>query len=227
MFHDRASVYRLLCSVLIAVFAQCVGNAVLSLLLSAVLDTAGIRNQVAQTNWGLGLSCLQFAMAIAGAYLVDVVGRRRLLIFTNTALAMVWLGMTIATSLHVKAGSAATARAILALIFCFDITYACGFTSLLVLYAIEVLSFEMRAKGYAFSAVFVSLAGLFNQFVWPVALARIGWKTYILLMFWCLSQALVIYFVIPETRYRTVSINTIAPVRQDRAYVQLGVARRD
>ena len=155
-------------------------------------------------------------MAIAGAFLVDLVGRRRLLVFTNTALGMVWLGMTIATSLHDRADSAGTARAILALIFVFGIIYACGFTSVQVLYAIEVLSFEMRAKGYAFTAMFVNLAGLFNQFVWPIALARIGWKTYIVLMFWCLFQAIVIYRFIPETRYRTVSNNIIIITRTAR-----------
>lgn len=156
---------------------------------------------------------------------MDKVGRRKILILTNTMLGMVWLGMTVATSLHVQTDSAGTARAILALIFIFDIVNACGFTSVQVLYVIEVLSFEMRAKGYAFTAIFVNGAGIINSYAWPVALDKIGWKTYVVLMFWCLFQAVVIYLIIPETRYRTVSI--ITPVRHYCAYTQHSLARRD
>ena len=201
--------YRLLCSTLVIVFAQCAGNTVLELLLSAVLDTAGIRNPVSQTNLNLGLSCLQLGMAVSGAFLVDLVGRRKLLIFTNAALGLVWFGMTIAGSLHAHHHSAGSAKGILALVFMFDIFYAGGWTSLQALYPVEVLPFEMRAKGYAFSIIFETGAGLLNTFAWPVALDSIAWRTYIILMFWCFLQTLVIYLVIPETRCRTVSIVSV------------------
>ncbi len=46
---------------------------------------------------------------------------------------------------------------------------------------VEVLSFEMRAKGMAFSSLAVNVGGLLNQFAWPVSLKNIGWKTYIIL----------------------------------------------
>ena len=45
------------------------------------------------------------------------------------------------------------------------------------LYPVEVLSFEGRAKGMAFSSLAVNAGGLLNQFAWPIALADIGWKT--------------------------------------------------
>ena len=198
------------CNLIVSVFGQWTGNAVLGLLLGAVLDTAGIHDEVTQTNINLGLSCLHFALGILSAFMVRYIGRRPMLIYTNVTLALVWFGMVVATSQHVRHGSAGAARAILALIFIFRIVFATGLTSLVILYPLEVLSFEMRAKGFALSALVVNAAGLVNQFAWPVALASIGWKTYIILMVWCLFQAWIIYRYLPETRNRTVSIRRIS-----------------
>ena len=192
-----------------SVFGQWTGQALLGLLLSAVLDTAGIHNAIAQTNLSLGFSCLQFVMAVSGAFLVDRIGRRPLLIFTNITLGLVWLGMAIASSIHLQTGSVDSARAILALIYMFKIVFSLGMTPVIVLYPVEVLSFEMRAKAFAFSGFVVNGAGLLNQFAWPIAFATIRWRTYIILMFWCFFQAVVMYHLIPETRGRTVSSSVV------------------
>lgn len=208
LFHNRASMYRLICAILMNIFGQWTGNAILGILLSAVLDRAGIRNETMQTNINLGLACLQLVMAVIGAFLVDLVGRRPLLVLTNITLAFIWLGVTVATFSHTNTGSVGAGRAVLALICMFDIVFATGITPLQVLYPVEILSFEMRAKGVALTGLFADAAGLLNQFAWPIALADIGWRTYIILMSWCLFQALVIYLYFPETRNRTVSISS-------------------
>lgn len=44
---------------------------------------------------------------------------------------------------------------------------------------------------------------MINQFALPVALQKIQWRTYIIFVIWCAIQATIIYFVIPETRNRT------------------------
>jgi phage shock protein PspC (stress-responsive transcriptional regulator) len=46
---------------------------------------------------------------------------------------------------------------------------------------------------------------LANQFGVPVALTNIAWKTYIVFCVWCMIQAIIFYFIIPETKNRTVS----------------------
>jgi hypothetical protein len=76
---------------------------------------------------------------------------------------------------------------------------------LTVLCLVEVLSFEMRAKGMAFSSLAVNAGGLLNQFAWPVSLKNIGWKTYIIFIAWCSVQTAIIYVWFPETKNRTVS----------------------
>ena len=80
------------------------------------------------------------------------------------------------------------------MIFLFGMVYSIGLTPLQALYPIEVLSFEMRAKGMAFSSLAVSVGGLLNQFAWPVSLKAMGWHTYIIFVIWDFVQFGVFYF---------------------------------
>lgn len=123
----------------------------ISYFLSAVLDTAGITSPLSQTNINVGLNCVSFALAILGASFVDRVGRRPLLLYTNAGCCLTWVAVTITTANYSYTGSAASAKATIAFIYVFGAIYAVGFNPLLVLYPVEVLSFEIRAKGMAFS----------------------------------------------------------------------------
>jgi hypothetical protein len=140
-----------------------------------------------------------------------------LLLFTNFGCACVWIGIAAATASFAAAGGSnddsipspesakPSGTAALAMIYIFGFVYSFGFTPLQALYPVEVLSFEMRAKGMAFSNFAVSAAGLINQFAWPVSLEKITWKTYIIFVVWDFFQTAIIYFFIPETKNRTVS----------------------
>lgn len=204
LFKKRSAVYRLMCNVTISIFGQWAGNSVLSYFLGAVLQGAGITDQTEKLNITLIMSCIQFACAIFGAFLVERVGRRPLLLFGNFGCALVWLGMTVASAeFVVDPTDGGRSKAVQALIYIFGVIFSIGFTPLQALYPVEVLSFEMRAKGMAFSSLAVNAAGLLNQFAWPVALAAISWRTYIIFTIWCAIQGTVIYFFIPETKART------------------------
>ncbi|KFY09255.1 hypothetical protein V491_08295 [Pseudogymnoascus sp. VKM F-3775] len=205
LFRSRSSRYRLLCNVMISVFGQWAGNSVLSYFLSAVLDTAGVKETIPKANLNLANNFQQFFFAVVGAGLVDRVGRRPLLIFGNVACCLVWAGMCIASGIYQGSGelNKAAADVMLFFIFLFGSVYSIGFTPLQALYPVEVLSFEMRAKGMAFSGLAVNVANLLNQFAWPIALENIGWRTYIVFCIWCAVQATCVYFFIPETKNRT------------------------
>lgn len=65
----------------------------------------------------------------------------------------------------------------------------------------------MRAKGMAFSNLFVSAGGLVNQFGMPEAIKQIGFYLYIVFIVWNFCQAAILYFLVPETKNRTVSVS--------------------
>lgn len=205
LFNTRASRYRLGCNVVFSIFAQWAGNTVLTYFLPGVLDTAGYKEQVTQTNIILGYACFQFVFALFGAAWVDRIGRRPLMLFSMIGCCVVWIGMTTATALfsESKETDEAAAKASIAMIFIFGAVYSVGLTPLQALYPVEVLSFEMRAKGMAFSALAVNAGGMMGQFAWPIALEKIKWKTYIVFIVWDFVQSAVFYFMMPETKNRT------------------------
>lgn len=122
-----------------------------------------------------------------------------------TGCAIVWVGMTTASGIFKESANASAAKATVAMIFMFGAVFSFCLTPLQALYPVEVLSFEMRAKGMAFSSLAVNVGGLLNQFAWPVSLKNIGWKTYIIFIIWCVAQSFIIWLYFPETRNRTVS----------------------
>ncbi|KAF2838439.1 MFS sugar transporter-like protein [Patellaria atrata CBS 101060] len=204
LWRDRSSRYRISVNVMVSMWGQLAGNSVLSYFLGAVLDTAGYKDSVTQANVNLGMACLQFFFAVFGATQVDRFGRRFLLMFANIGCSIIWVGMTIATSQYASNDTnVSAAKASMSMIFLFGIVYSFGFTPLQALYPVEVLSFEMRAKGMSFSNLAVSAGGLINQFALPVALEKIAWKTYIIFVIWTLFQAATIWKYVPETRNRT------------------------
>jgi sugar porter (SP) family MFS transporter len=213
LFKTAASRYRLACNCIVSCFGQWAGNGIVSYFLSAFLDTAGITGDVAQTNVAMGMNAVQIVFAMAGASIVDRVGRRPMLVVVNIVCGLCWIGVIVPASIaNVKdvkdtAANAAinpnVSRAMLAFVYIFQICYSTGWTPMQALYPVEVLNYEIRAKGMAFSGAFTNFALLSNQFGVPVALEDIRWKTYIVFCVWCFIQAGVLYFLVPETKNRT------------------------
>ncbi|KAK5108879.1 hypothetical protein LTR62_007769 [Meristemomyces frigidus] len=205
LFATRASRYRLACNCIFAIFAQWAGNGVLTYFLPAVLDTAGYKGDVTQANINLAYACFQFAFALFGAAFVDKVGRRWMMLGSMASCCVMWIGVTTSTAIFSNSGETNTsaAKATVACIFLFGAVFSVGITPLQALYPVEVLSFEMRAKGMGFSSLAVAVGGLLNQFAWPISLAKIGWHTYIVFIIWDAFQWVIWYFLMPETKNRT------------------------
>jgi len=126
-----------------------------------------------------------------------------MLVGTFSAITFIWAGAIGAVSYQNKSQSVAAGNAFVALVFLFNAVFAFGITPLQALYPVEVLSFEIRAKGMAFSNLSLTTAMLINQFVYPIALKKIGWKLYIVFVCWCPVQAFIVWLFIPETKNRT------------------------
>ena len=170
LFRNKASFYRLMCNCLVSLFGQWAGNGIVSYYLSAFLNTAGIHGSVTQTNVQLGMNAIQIVFASAGACFVDSIGRRPMLIWVNIACCLCWIGVIVPASIanitdvssiaQQDAVSPPVSKAVLAWVYIFQICYSFGWTPMQALYPVEVLSFEMRAKGMAFSSFFTSIGKL-------------------------------------------------------------------
>ncbi|KAF5012786.1 hypothetical protein FDECE_1206 [Fusarium decemcellulare] len=231
LFRTRASIYRLTCNCLVSLFGQWAGNNIVSYYLSAFLDTAGIKGEKPQTNVALGMNAIQIVFAAVGASITDTVGRRPMLLIVNAVCGLCWVGVTVPASIgnitdidseeQQAAVSPSVSKAVLAWVYIFQICYSVGWTPLQALYPVEVLSYEIRAKGMAFSSLFTSAAMLVMQFGIPVALKNIAWKTYIVFCIWCFIQSGILYLLVPETKNRTLEeldhiFSSKSPVRTSR-----------
>lgn len=155
--------------------------------MSKVLDTIGLKSEVSQANIILINNCQQFCWALLGANLVDRVGRRPLLLFSNIGCCFVWLAMTVSAAIYQNSIPPATeavphpagtntvaGTTCLVFIFVFGAVYSVGFTPLQALYPVEVLSFEMRAKGMGFSGFAVAAGTPPNPLFTSLAEAILG-----------------------------------------------------
>jgi sugar porter (SP) family MFS transporter len=206
LFNRRSNFYRLACNCVFAIFAQWAGNGVLTYYLVPALKGAGFTSDITQANINLGYSCFQFFFALCGAAFVDKLGRRPMMLSGMAGCCLVWVAVTAASSqVYDSSGvlNHAASNATLGFIFIFGGVFSFCLTPLQALYPVEVLSYEMRAKGMAFSSLAVNASGLLNQFAWPVSLEKIGWKTYIIFVIWDAIQTVIMYFFLPETKNRT------------------------
>ena len=204
LFNSRANLYRaILCAVALSAFSQLTGQSGVSYFLPAMLTTTGITAPDTVLDINLGISIASGLAACTGASFMDRFGRRKLLITCCATLALMWCGMLASTSEYSKTGEASAAAAAVAFIFLVGTVFSAAYTPLQALYPVEVLGFEQRAKGMALQNIAGNAAGLINQFALPVALQRIGWKTYFVFFATCSAQAVYYYFIMVETKGHT------------------------
>jgi hypothetical protein len=89
--------------------------------------------------------------------------------------------------------SDSSARAVIAFIFLFFLSFDIAFTALIVTYPLEILPYSVRAKGFTFFNIVAGLTGIFNQYVNPIALRKIGWRYYVSLYNAYMAHKLVSY----------------------------------
>ncbi|KAJ5683466.1 hypothetical protein N7462_006631 [Penicillium macrosclerotiorum] len=178
---------------------QC-GNGVVSYYLSLILNSVGITGSRDKTLINGILQIVSWVAAIIGSLLVDRVGRRLLWILSITGMLASYTTWTVCSAPYAEHDSARLAKAVLVLIFFFQVFYSVGITPLGPCYSVEILPFHSRQKVMVVSYVGNSCAGLFNSFVSPIALDGIGWKYYLVYIVMLLQFLIIVYLFFPETR---------------------------
>ena len=121
---------RLVLVIYLSFLTQWCGNGVVSYYLSLILDTVGITGSRDKTLINGILQIVSWLAAIIGSLLVDRLGRRPLWLFSIGGMLVSYTAWTICSALYTKNDSPGLAKAVLVLIFLFQVYYSVGITPL-------------------------------------------------------------------------------------------------
>ncbi|KZT61892.1 hexose transporter [Calocera cornea HHB12733] len=187
----------------LAFFSQWAGNGLVSYYLNKVLDGIGITNGTIQNLINGILQIWNLAIALIASSVVDRAGRRTLFLLSNCGTLVFFILQTICNARYTMTASSAAGNATIAFIFLFYGFYDLAYTPLIVSYTVEILPYQLRAKGFTLFNFMISLALIFNQYVNPVALDALGWKYYIVYDCFLGFQLVYIWLFLVETKNRT------------------------
>lgn len=191
----------------VSFFSQWSGNGLISYYLTLILDSIGYTAESTQTLINALLTLWSLIWGLAFSLIVNRFGRRTLfLVSTAGSLVcyVVWTGLEakyeMSTNLSTGTGGPpGLAKGVVAMIFLYNMIFALGWGVLQVTYVVEILPYNLRARGLVLYNLFVALALIFNQYANPIGVENSGWKFYITYDVWLLVELVVVYFLFVET----------------------------
>ncbi|EXJ87479.1 hypothetical protein A1O3_04439 [Capronia epimyces CBS 606.96] len=201
---------RTFISMVVGVYAYWAGVGVITYYLTLVLNTIGITAVSTQTLLNALIAVMNFFTAVGSGLLVDRAGRRFLFMLSVSGMLIAFTTWTILSARFSLSQDKGLGKAVLGFIFIFSFFFQIAFSPLLIAYPIEIWPFTLRARGLTVS-LFSTYSGLLiGLFVTPIGLRNIGWKYYIVFCVLLALLWLIVYFVFPETRGRTLEeINNV------------------
>ncbi|KAL1961699.1 hypothetical protein VTN77DRAFT_1303 [Rasamsonia byssochlamydoides] len=174
---------RLLLIMLTAFFSQCSGNGLVSYYLHSILNSIGISSSYEQSLINGGLTIWSFLVGITSAMFVDKVGRRPLFLSAGIGMLLAFSTWTGCSAVYAQTGNAGA-----------------GGGGLTVAYPVEILPYNIRAKGLAILYACKALASIFNQYVNPIGLEHLSWKFYFVYVAILVFECVAIWFLFVETK---------------------------
>lgn len=200
LVRGRANQHRTFLVLCCALFPQWSGAGLVSYYLAPILRLIGITSQERITLINGILQIWNMIVAITGANLVGRVGRRPIFLTATTCMFFGMIAWTVAGSVFAKSRSEGAGAGVLTCIIFFISAYNICWNPLAVAYPVEIMPFNIRAKGIALLMGSIKGASFFNQFVNPIGLENLAWKYYIVYCVWLAIVLTTVYFMFPETK---------------------------
>ncbi|KAE8542219.1 hypothetical protein D1P53_001705 [Cryptococcus gattii VGV] len=206
--------YRMFIITVMVIGIDWCGTSITSYYLSTILSSVGITSATQQTGINGGLQIFNWLTSVTGAMLVERLGRRALWLTSFGGMLAVNIPFGACSALYAKRRDLAAGRAVVALVFLYNGFYNIGCNPLPYAYAVEILPYNIRAKGLAFEVAFDASQGVLGQWTNPIAMEALEWKFYFVYTAFRAAQTdhpgrlaislvlivLVVYFTFPETK---------------------------
>lgn len=214
-FHTPGNRRRFFIILAVGFFSQWSGNGLISYYLTLILDSIGYKSEDTQTLINALLTLWSMIWSLFFSAVINRFGRRTLFLVSTIGCLVVYVIWTALEAVYEQntnvnadgsssGGGDGYAKGVLAMIFLYQFFYSIGWTPLQVAYVIEILPYNLRARGLVLYNLFVSLALIFNQYVNPIGVTNSGWKYYIMYDVWLAFEVIVVYFLFVETGSLTV-----------------------
>ena len=151
-----------------------------------------------------GKTILDLIVTISAAMTVDKIGRRPLFLVSAGGMVASFVIWTICGAVYENSNetNSSSGYAQLVFIWMFGIFYDIGFSGLLIGYALEVLPFELRAKGMMIMNITVqailALGNQTNKLAWDNLPHH--WNFMLFYTLWDTLEFIFVYFVYVETK---------------------------
>lgn len=148
-FRTKGNRWRLAIILSLGVISQYSGNALFSNYMNTIYDGAGITQQKQKLAISTGKTILDLIVTIAAALNVDRFGRRPLFLLSTAGMVVAFACWTATGAIYESSDSTniQSGYGQLIAIWIVGIFYDIGFSGLLIAYALEILPFQLRAKG--------------------------------------------------------------------------------
>ncbi|ORY16575.1 sugar transporter [Clohesyomyces aquaticus] len=203
LLKTRGARRRLMIILTLSCVSMLSGNNIVTFYTGQMLTNAGITDTDTQLQINIYLNLFSFVVAVAGTLLIDSLGRKPLGLISMTLMTAFMFILGALTKLYGASSNKSGIYGTVASIFLFNGAYCFGMTPLNTAYSPEVLNYSLRAQGLGFFTTVQSGLGLMVTMAFPIALAKIGWKTYIINGAWDILQIAMIAYYWVETKGRT------------------------
>ncbi|KIO22815.1 hypothetical protein M407DRAFT_27690 [Tulasnella calospora MUT 4182] len=203
LFQTPGNRRRMRIIIALGFFCQWSGNGLVSYYINLILEGVGIEAAATKTLINGILQIFNFVMALTSALFVERIGRRKIFLASNAGMLLVFSIWTVTSALFQETASRVAGNITIVMIFLYYGFYDIAYTPLLVAYAVEILPFRIRAKGFAVLSITINIALIFNQYVTPIALDKIGWKYYLFYVGFLAFELGFIFLYLWETKGRT------------------------
>lgn len=198
-FSSTANLKRIGLCFATALFSQSSGNLLVSNYLTQILKDTGVKADKDITLVNGMVTLWQYIVALTVTAIIDKFKRRTFFVVGSGGVVVTFIVWTIAAQQYLEKNSLAAGRLVLACIFFFQAFYTFAWTNLVVTYPLEVVTYQMRAKTWAFVLLTIQVSSIFGGYVNPIGLENIGWKFYIYYCVWVTIIFIIVYFFFVET----------------------------
>ncbi|KAI0482013.1 general substrate transporter [Xylariaceae sp. FL0804] len=207
-FRTAGNRRRLAIVLAVGFFSQWSGNGLISYYLTLILDSIGYTAESTQTLINALLTLWGLLWGLFFSLIVNRFGRRTLFLASTVGCLLVYVVWTALEATYERStdlggdgagGPAGVAKGVVAMIFLYNMIFALGWGALQVTYVVEILPFNLRARGLVLYNLFVACALIFNQYANPIGVTNSGWRFYITYCVWLAVETLVVYFLFVET----------------------------